>query len=77
MADTPSTESTPTSEPGPNRAERRHGQLVTVRYAADYLGVHPFTIRRYITQGRLRGYRTGPKLWRIDLDSLHALVVPA
>ncbi|OPX12002.1 helix-turn-helix domain-containing protein [Mycobacterium sp. AT1] len=53
-----------------------HPRLVTPKVAAEYCGVHPYTIRRWVQQGRLEGYRTGPKLIRVDLDAVEALVVP-
>ena len=53
---------------------RRH-QLVTVDEAADYVGVHPTTLRRWIAQGRLNSYAAGPRLIRIDLDELDAMLL--
>ncbi|RPA12758.1 helix-turn-helix domain-containing protein [Gordonia sp. OPL2] len=47
--------------------------FVSITEAADYVGVSSKSIRRYISDGRLRAYRTGPKLLRIrmaDLDSM-------
>ncbi len=43
--------------------------------AADYLGVTPRTVRRYIAEGRLTGYRIGNKLIRVDMADVAALVV--
>lgn len=42
----------------------------TIRHAAAYLNVDPRTIRRYIAAGRLRAYRVGPRLIRVDRGSL-------
>ncbi|BDB43322.1 MULTISPECIES: helix-turn-helix domain-containing protein [Mycobacterium] len=44
--------------------------------AAEYLGVNPRTIRRYIADGRLTGYRVGPRLIKVDADELDALLQP-
>lgn len=44
-----------------------------VRGAAEYLGVHLATIRRWLSTGALRGRRVGPKLIRIAVADLDAL----
>lgn len=56
---------------------RRHH--VSIAEAAEYLGVSPKTIRRYIAAGRLTGYRTGPRLIRVDRNDLDAMLrrIPA
>ena len=56
-----------------NKATRR---LESIPHAADYLGVSPKTIRRYIAAGRLTGYRAGPRLIRVDLNELDAMLRP-
>jgi excisionase family DNA binding protein len=53
---------------------KRH--LAPIAEAADYIGANPRTIRRYIAAGRLTGYRVGPRLIRVDLDELEALLRP-
>lgn len=55
------------------RASRR---LISLPDAAEYAGVHPRTLRRYIAAGRLTGYRLGPRVIRIDADELDALLTP-
>ena len=57
----------------PNKAVRR---LESISEAADYLGVSTKTIRRYIASGRLTGYRAGPRLIRVDLNELDAVLRP-
>lgn len=42
----------------------------TVQEAADYWGVSPKTIRRWIAGSLIHAERVGPKLIRVDLDSL-------
>lgn len=56
-----------------DQPERR---LVSPAVAADYAGVHTDTIRRYIAQGRLTGYRMGKRLIRLDLNELDAILRP-
>lgn len=48
----------------------------SIQQAADWLGVDPKTIRRYIAQGRLSAVRVGPRLIRIERESLQALAKP-
>lgn len=51
-------------------------RLVSLSEAADYLGVTALTVRRRIADGRLTGYRIGPKVLRVDLNEVEALVSP-
>ncbi|WP_173842274.1 excisionase family DNA-binding protein [Mycobacterium terramassiliense] len=46
---------------------------VTIQRAAEYLDVTDKTIRRRIADGTLKAYRVGPRLIRIDRESLLAL----
>jgi excisionase family DNA binding protein len=48
----------------------------SVNDAAEVLGCNPKTIRRYISDGRLTGYRVGPRLVRIDLNEVDSLLRP-
>lgn len=50
-----------------NNPRRRYGSIPD---AAEYLGVHPATVRQMIADGRLTGYRSGPKLIRVDLNEI-------
>lgn len=45
-------------------------RLDSIQVAAGIAGVHPKTIRRWIAEGRITGYRMGPRLVRVDLDEL-------
>lgn len=45
-------------------------RLISLADAADYYGVSIKTIRRWISDGRLEGYRVGPRLLRVRMDSL-------
>lgn len=51
-------------------------RLDSIPNAAEYLGVSTKTIRRYIAAGRVTGYRTGPRLIRVDLNELDAMLRP-
>ena len=51
-------------------------RLVPTSTAAKYVSCNERTIRRYITAGRLTGYRVGPRLIRVDLDELEAMLRP-
>jgi excisionase family DNA binding protein len=46
------------------------------RDTAAYAGVSPRTIGQMIADGRLPAYRYGPRLIRIDLNDVDALMVP-
>lgn len=51
-------------------------RLVKIAQAAEYADVHPLTIRRWIAAGRIPGYRLGPKLLKVDLNELEAMLEP-
>lgn len=51
-------------------------RLVDIAEAADHLDVSTRTIRRYIADGRLRGYRVGARLIKVDVGDLDALIRP-
>ena len=53
-----------------------HRQLVSVASAAERVGCHPRTLRRWIAAGTLAAYRVGPRMVKIDLDELEAIVRP-
>lgn len=44
--------------------------------AAEYLGITDRTLRRMIAAGKLPAYRLGPRLLRIDVADLDALLRP-
>lgn len=48
----------------------------TVKDAAEILGVHEMTIRRYINAGDLPARRKGVKLIEVDLDAVRRLMSP-
>lgn len=57
----------------PIQTRRRY---VKIGEAADYLGVTERTIRQMIADGRLRGYRSGTRLVRVDLNEIDAAMRP-
>lgn len=61
------------SRPKQHRPSRR---FLTIEDAAERLGVNPKTIRRRIADGSLTGYRMGPRLIRVDVAEVDALLEP-
>jgi len=51
-------------------------KLESIHGAAGIAGVHHSTIRRWISDGRLTGYRFGPRLIKVDLDELNSMLTP-
>jgi excisionase family DNA binding protein len=51
-------------------------RLASLATAAAYADVSTRTLRRYISKGRLTGYRVGPRLVKVDLNELEALARP-
>ncbi|ORA17415.1 helix-turn-helix domain-containing protein [Mycobacterium arosiense ATCC BAA-1401 = DSM 45069] len=48
----------------------------SIQQSAEYLGVDPKTIRRWISSGLIRAQRVGPRLIRVDRESLLELARP-
>ncbi|ASJ79734.1 excise [Mycobacterium phage TarsusIV] len=48
----------------------------SIAETAEYLGVHPNTVRNYIAEGKLKAVRLGPRLIRVERDSVEALMRP-
>jgi excisionase family DNA binding protein len=68
-----------------NRRERRlveqnkvgpGRRYASLKEAADYLGVTGRTIRQWISEGRITGYRINARLVRVDLNELDAAMQP-
>jgi excisionase family DNA binding protein len=51
-------------------------RLASIPVAAESADVSTKTIRRWIAQGRVAGYRVGPRLIKVDLDELEASFQP-
>jgi excisionase family DNA binding protein len=58
------------------QAKRLGQSYLTVAQAAEQLGVHPSTIRRWIDAGLLRAYRVGPKRIALKETDLRRAVAP-
>jgi excisionase family DNA binding protein len=54
----------------------RGKRFASVQDGAHYSGLSEKTLRRYISDGRLTGYRLGVRLLRIDLNELDQLFKP-
>jgi excisionase family DNA binding protein len=50
-------------------------RLTAIDVAADFLDVHPRTVRRMIHAGELRGYRVA-RLVKVDMTQVYALATP-
>ncbi|MCH5645361.1 excisionase family DNA-binding protein [Gordonia sp. ABSL49_1] len=48
----------------------------SIQQTADHLGVTSRTVRSMIADGRLRGYRNGHKVIRVDLNEVDASMTP-
>ena len=48
----------------------------TIKQTANHLGVDARTVRRWISDGRLIAYRVGPRLIRVDRESVLKLASP-
>lgn len=55
-------------------ASRQH--LQTVKETAEYLGVSVRTVRSYIADGRVKAVRLGPRMVRVEKESVDALMRP-
>ena len=71
-----------TSPTLPNRRTRRHPQTAehearqrrwaSMQQTADYMGVSLRTVREWITQGSIPGYRINARVIRVDLNEVDA-----
>ena len=51
-------------------------ETVTVAEVARQAGVHPSTVRRWIADGIITGYRLGPNRLRVDATEVERLLTP-
>lgn len=66
-----------TGTPGmSNTTVTRTPQMISLKAAAQRLGVTEQSIRRYIAAGELNGYRLGRRAIRVDAQEVDALLVP-
>lgn len=61
---------------GQPQASRDARRLVSLTEAAKHAGCHTATLGRRIRDGSLTAYKFGPRLVRIDLDELDAMLAP-
>lgn len=61
---------------GSPRVTSGRRRLVSLSVAAEYADVSTRTLRRYISDGRLTGYRVGPRLLKVDLNEVEAIATP-
>jgi excisionase family DNA binding protein len=54
---------------------QRVAEFCSIGEAADYLAVTERSVRRYIAEGKIPGYRVGEKLVRLRFEDVAALVV--
>jgi excisionase family DNA binding protein len=61
--------------------ESQHSQeeldFLTVEEVAQQLRMSPKTVRAWLVQGRLRGFKLTPKVWRIRREDFQAFVTAA
>ena len=50
--------------------------LISLEAAAERLDMHPRTVRRLISQGRLPGYRVGDRAIRLRMSDVDKLLEP-
>lgn len=62
------------SQPAQTTTPLTQRRLRSIADAAAEADVSTRTIRRYIAEGRLTGYRVGPRLVKVDLADLDTLV---
>lgn len=48
----------------------------TLKDVGHHLGLSERTVRRYIVEGRLKAYRIGPRVIRVDRESVLRLALP-
>lgn len=51
-------------------------RLVSIETAGDYVDTCPRTVRNWVAAGLLTGYRVGPRLLRVDLNEVDAMLRP-
>ncbi|WP_433174160.1 hypothetical protein [Actinoallomurus sp. CA-150999] len=54
----------------PPKTTATQRRLESIAAAAEYADLSTRTIRRYISQGLLTGYRAGPRLIKVDLNEV-------
>jgi len=60
----------------PSKISKPPTPPASIAAVAIILGCSTRTVRRYIADGRLTGYRMGPRLIRVDMAEVDALLSP-
>jgi len=55
---------------------QRKKNLGTIATGASCYSISEKTLRRWVAEGRITGYRFGPRMLRIDLNEIEALLKP-
>jgi excisionase family DNA binding protein len=76
MADTPTLNRAARRHPENAEHERAQRRWASMNEAADYAGVGIRTIREWISQGKITGYRMNARLIRVDLNELDSAFQP-
>lgn len=51
-------------------------RYASIPNAAEVLDVHHSTVRKWISEGRIRGYKFGERIIRVDLNDVEAMATP-
>lgn len=51
-------------------------RTIPIEEAAELYGTSVYTLRNWVSDGLIKGYRFGPRFLRLDIDDLEALFVP-
>ena len=62
---------------GEPQHSRENLDFLTVEEVAQQLRVSPKTVRSWLLQGRLHGFKLTPKVWRIQREDFQAFVTAA
>lgn len=52
----------------------RHRELASLAKGAEYADISIWTLRRRISDGTIPAYRVGPRLLRVDLNEVDAML---
>lgn len=63
-------------KPLQKRQETSGRRWASLAEAADYVGVTHRTLRGWITEGRITGYRINARVLRVDLNEVDAAMQP-
>lgn len=76
MADTPTLNRAARRHPKQAEQERTQRRWASMLQAAEYAGVSLRTIREWISQGKITGYRINARVIRVDLNEVDSAFQP-